>query len=185
MRLLVLFLLIASTSFGQDSLLFEYVNQYRVANGVAALEYNAELQEISENNTQAMIINDSLMHSGTNTYECATRIFSLAPTQGDLDGFNVFLKKYYNDSYKAPVGNDDPSTEDYILLYVVYSFHSSPAHRAVMLSDDAVIGSCNVSVGDVTFTPNYKVIGGKKIYFNKIISHYKVNVVATLNLNID
>lgn len=185
MRLLTLFLLITTSTFGQDSLLFEYVNQYRVANGVKALEYNAELQEISESNTQAIIANDSLMHSGTDTYECATRLNTLASTDADLNAFNIFLNTYYNDSYEAPIGdNDDPAVLDYTLLYVVYSFHSSPEHRKVLLSKDATIGSCNVNIGRTDFKANYKTIGGQKVYFNKFISHYQIDVVATINLNL-
>jgi len=186
MRLLLLFLLITTTTFAQDTLLFEYVNKYRVANGVKSLKFDSHLHNISKLNTYNMGLNDSLMHSGTDTYECATRQFSLAPTQADLNSFNKFLKDYYNDSYSEPIGGtDNPIIIDYILLYVIYSWHSSPAHRDVMLSNDVSIGSCNISLGPITYKANYKTIGGQKVFFKKFIAHFKIDAVATLNLNID
>jgi len=185
MKLLGLLLLIATSSFGQDSLFFEYVNDYRLANGVEALEFDSELHKVSKLNTFNMELNDSLMHSGTDTYECATRLFSLAPTQVDLNSFNKFLETYYGESYTAPLGdNDDPAVIDYTLLYVVYSWDSSAQHRAVMLTEDATIGSCNIDLGDINFKANYKTIGGQKIYFKKFIAHYSIDAVATLNLNL-
>jgi len=185
MKLLVLFLLITVSTFGQDSLLFDYVNEYRVANGVVPLVYDSELHIISKVNTINMFLNDSLMHSGTNTYECVTRQFTLASTQSDLDSFNKFLGDYYGDSYSAPLGGtDDPSIIDYALLYIVYSWHSSPPHRGVLLSKDVSVGSCNVRLGEITYKSNYKTVGGKKFYFNKFISHFKIDAIATLNLNI-
>lgn len=187
MRLLAFLLLITTSTFAQDNntLLLEYVNIYRAANGVGYLTADADLQAISDSNTANMVANDSLMHSGTDTYECATRQFTLAPTQEDLNSFNKFLGKYFDDSYEAPKGGtDDPAVIDYTLLYIVYSWHSSPAHRAVMLTKDATIGSCSVDLGRTDFKPNYKKIGGKIVFFNKFISHFQINAVATLNLNL-
>jgi hypothetical protein len=183
MRLLVLFLFITTATFGQNIELFNYVNEYRVANKLAPVNWDSGLANISKSNTAEMVEMEFLVHSNTNTYECVARGTSLVPTPADKVGFTKFLKDYYNMEY---VELTDSSDEDDIistlLLYTVYGWYSSPAHKAIMLTKDVKVGSVNINIGELTFKSNKKVIGGKVIEFSKFVSHYDVKHFATLNL---
>jgi len=183
MKILMSLLLISPQSFAQDKELFDFVNDYRIANGVKAVEWDEGLYEISKANTAEMVTNDSLMHSGTNTFECAVRDFTLTPTETSRVSFESFLSKYFDLDYpKPPCAEED--VIKFILLYVVYAWHSSPDHRKVMLADDVDGGSTSINIGDISLKKNYKTIGGKIVFLKKFITQYEVNHFATLNLSI-
>lgn len=183
MRFLFILLFVSTTTFAQDNALLTYVNAYRTANGVSELKWNSDLHDISMTNNQAMVASDSLMHSGSNTYECAFKGKVLNATQKELSGFKVFIKKYFDVDYSEP--QNQCELVDYLLMNIVYEWHLSSNHRKVMLTDDAVIGSTSIYIGEFTYKPNYKMIGGKKVTFGKFISHWEGKYFATLNLNID
>lgn len=186
MKLLLPILFLTSIVFGQDSELFGYVNTYRKANGVNTLRWDNDLYFAAKANTNKMLEGDTLLHSGNDIYECIIKEYTLVPTNDIKIGFETFLMRYFNMAYVDPASTKDTTDViKYMLLYVVYSWHCSPAHRAIMLSDDATIGSVNINLGVINFKPNYKLVGGQKIEFTKFISHYEVKTFATLNLDVE
>ena len=174
MRLLVILLFITTATFGQNIELFNYVNEYRVANKLAPLTMSTELAKVSKANTNEMVEMGFLVHSNTNTYECVARVTSLVPTPTDKVGFTKFLNNYFNMEY---VELTDSSDNDVIistlLLYTVYGWDSSPAHKAIMLTKDVTVGSVSVNIGDMVFKPNFKMVGDIKLEFSKFVSIFK------------
>jgi len=182
MKLLIALLFLTTSVFGQTDL-FDYLNDYRQSNGIERLRYDIDLDSISAGNTYAMAINDTLLHTGTDTYECSNRGVNLVPTNAERIGFDEFTWEYFGIEYVVP--NDSTDIEliyTYIKLYTLYAWHMSPKHRAIMLNKGVNRGSAHILIGDMVFKPNYRVIMGKKSYFKKFISHYTVNSYATINL---
>ena len=103
MRILtIIFLLIPGFLFSQindiktDKQLFEYINIYRVKNGVKPLKWSDELYTISKNHNLKLHQEKSLYHSKTNTIENLLTNSGVFTNDPNYDEFNKFCKEIYN-----------------------------------------------------------------------------------------
>ena len=178
--LLLTFLVTVSTA--QNISLMKYINDYRVSNGKTSVAVTSNMNKISVKQILKIVKEDSLSHSGTNTYECVTRSANIAPTPEKKAEFEIFLKKNFDIDYDDPEDSTF-DVEKFAALYVVFLFSKSPKHNAIMLSDNVKEGGAVLYLGNnITFNSNKRVIGGKTYTFSKIVSHVEVNFFGVLNL---
>lgn len=183
MRKFITFILIFVSifTFGQDREMFDYINTYRVKNGVKKIKWSNDLYEISKTHNDSIVSKDSLYHSGTDTYEnCAgSSKWTTSITPSRLKDFNKFINKYYGLTF------DPKSTTDvdkFIKLSVIYAWTISVNHNKIMLKKDLKWGSIETHISDVTFVDNVVVKYGKTIKFSNISPYYKVKVYTTFNM---
>lgn len=178
----ILLVFLTTISVGQNTSLMKYINEYRVSNGKTSVVVTSEMNKISVTQILKIVKEDSLSHSGTDTYECVTRSTNIAPTPKKRADFEVFLKRYFDIDYDNPE-NSTFDVEKFATLYVIFLFSKSPKHNAIMLSDDVTEGGAVLYLGnDVTFKSNKRVIGDRTYVFSKITSHVELNFVGVLNL---
>lgn len=167
----------------QNGKLFNYLNQYRSANGKESVEWSEKLNKISENQTQLMYENDSVFHSGKNVYECILKGINLTPTFSDKSDFALFLKKNFGIEYKDPAESENTNNvEEYLLYYTIYLWDKEPLHKSIMLADNVKDGSINIFIKSIKYKSNKVFINGRVMEHKKIISHYDCIWYSTLNL---
>jgi hypothetical protein len=178
----VLMVLLTTLSFAQDKELFDFVNIYRVKNGVNKLSWSDELCEISKSQNKIITESDSLSHSHTHTYEvCVGGPNSATPiTNKELISFNNFLSNYYKLQFSPE--NVGDSLNVFIKLHFVYKWSISPSHNKIILLPGLEYGSVDSFIGDLKLVDNKLKIGGQVIKSNKIIPNYKGKTYATFNL---
>jgi uncharacterized protein YkwD len=160
------------------------LNEYRVSNGVTELDWSDDLFTVSNTHTIAVASSDSVHHSNHNSYECVAMGRNLAGTVTNKDGFDKFLKEHFDMEYTNNIESiSEDSVKMYLNMYVIYQWDKSPSHKAIILKDDLTIGSVDIIIKDMELVSNKKVIGGKIIEFANVLSHYKVDFYAVINLN--
>jgi len=149
-------LFISISTYGQDKELFGYVNVYRVANHVRAVEWSDKLTE--ERSTFQI---DTLVRKKKETGD-TTFIFH-NPKGGWENvvwvglitsslGFDVFLDKYYG----LPAFNVHEHVDviKYIKIHMVYMWVLSPKHNKNMLKKNHKYMGADTSIKDIRFRDN-------------------------------
>jgi hypothetical protein len=170
-------------TFGQDKEMFNYINTYRVENGVDKLRWSKDLYVISKEHNDTLVSEDSLYHSKTNTYEnCGgSSTWTTPVTPTSLKEFNKFIDKYYNVTFDP---NDTTEFNKFIKLSVIYAWSNSDGHNKNLLRD-IKYGSVSTYVGEFTYIPNTKTVSllGKTAVhkFDGILPYYVGVVYSTFN----
>ena len=175
-----LFLLLSTLTLNlssQDSEMLNLVNTYRKLNGSTKLLWSDTLAKTSKGQVQVILKENAVSHSNTMT-EIATMGISLPPVKKEMDSFIIFLKENLKVTYK------EPKTEKEILTlfkqYIIYQFHSSDTHKAILLGDYKYIGF-HVELSKIIYNPNYILINGRVITLNNMIGHYQGDYCAVIN----
>ena len=183
-NLIILFVFLSFIFKGQDTLLFNYLNQYRINNGKAAIQWSDKLMVTSFKQTEAIVKKDSLFHSKTNTIECLTKGYNLVATESDKTKFIAFLKKNFKMNYNDPViTRNENGVIKYVLLYIIYKLDADSAHKALILDNKIKFGSSAIMFKDIKFKSNKIVINGETKEYKNFIDHYEVKYFSTINLN--
>lgn len=173
----VIFIILSTNVLAQDVEMLTFVNQYRTFNGKQPFVWSSELAEVSKNQTNTIVNQDSLSHSHI-TSEIATMGKSLPSTVDLKAKFVEFIKTVFDIDYVEP--ENDSAVVTYVKLYSIFMFDQSPKHKAILLGDHKYIGfdvvACNIAHKSNTVT-----IGGKTVEYKKFVSHYEVNFCVVMN----
>lgn len=181
----IILVFVSFLTFGQDKEMFDYINTYRIKNGVKSLKWSNDLSKISTSHNDSLVSKDSLYHSGTDTYEnCAGgNIWCTPITPNEMKGFNSFLNKYYNITFNPM---DTTDFNKFIKLQVIYMWTKSHNHNKNILRSDVKYGSVAIYINNYIFIDNKKEVTlfgvTKSVVFNEISPHYKGTVYSTLNM---
>jgi len=156
-------LFISISTYGQDKELFGYVNVYRVANHVRAVEWSDKLTEERSSYLINLLITKKqetgdtsyLFHNPKGGWENV----ALIPKLVSEKGFDVFLDKYYDTPPFNPTTLVD--TNKYIKLYLVYMWVLSPKHNKNLLNKSHKYMGADTSIKDVKYQDNKRTMFGK------------------------
>lgn len=164
-NLTIIFLLIPGFLFSQinniktDKQLFEYINIYRVKNGVKPLKWDVELYKISVKhndylyNENKNLYGYTISHSHTNTYE---NVHVSTGIGGDDTCF-VDFKRFCLEYYDFIVDLEDPTKyKTMIMLSVIYDWDHSKNHKINLLTDNKGKGSVSIYISDKIKLQNNK-----------------------------
>jgi uncharacterized protein YkwD len=168
--------------YATETELFKLLNIYRAANKAKPIVWSETINNISAEQLNVMVEFDSLFHSGKNTYECVTRGFNIASRFETKDEFNAFCIKYF----KTPYDPYDPNInlKKLMNMYIMFSFHKSPKHKAILLRTDVTIGSAqSINVEDFEFVVTCRKIPGVTTTCQTLLTdNYKTKYFGIVNL---
>lgn len=164
----IILVFVASASIAQDTVLFNFINQYRVKHGKKSIVWSSELAKIAEAQTSYNVANNTLEHSKTNTYENINNGSVSFTTKMNpmLTKFAAFIKNTFNVIYKAPT--TEVEAKKMAAMYSVFIWNGSPDHKANMLRDNVNKGAVNIFVN---------------VGYDKVFKCFTVYFNSTLNLN--
>jgi len=177
-NLLLIFVLVTTSVFGQDVEMFNFINLYRKQNGKKELKLSESLSTISVEQNKKIVADDTLSHSHK-TSEIAVMGKNLPSTMETKTNFFMFVESL-GITYKEP--RTDEEAVKYTKLYCLFLFNESPKHKDILLGDYTNIGF-DLIIENVKFKSNEVVVNGQVVKFNKIKSHYTVDFYFVTNFN--
>ena len=172
-----IFLILSLAASAQDIELMSYVNAYRIHYNKPILSWSKNMTDIAKDQTQVIILQDSLSHSHL-APEIATMGTTLPATQANKDMFAEFLKTTFNIDYVEP--KNDSDVNKMVKLYIIYMFDKSPKHKAILLGNYKYIGF-DLVIRDIKYKPNTITIGGKTIILKKFTEYYEVKFYSVFD----
>lgn len=181
---LIITLFITSVSFSQnnDSIMFDYINKYRVKNGKKSLVWSPKSQEVSISQAEIMIKNDSMYHSHNNNTHSNFWVENCMyhPRAGyigvkEIGDFKKFIVKNFGVTY-------DDILKDvnlYFITYIIYNWSNDAPHNMALLTGDINYGSVHIIIKNVVKKPNK--ISGREIFPGLGPFYYKGLVSSTYN----
>jgi hypothetical protein len=171
-------------SVAQDKELFNYINQYRVGNGLDEIKWDNKLSELSITQNKKIVDSDSLFHSRKNTYENLVKSEGIPHDLKLESKFKKFCKKYFNYDYSFKKDVKTEELHKICKMYIVFMWDNSKNHRDNLLRDEIVKGSVDSYISsDFEVVSNTITIGGVTKTFSNTPSHYKIKFYATLNMD--
>ena len=119
-KLLLIFVLISSSVFGQDNEMLDFINLYRKHNGKKELKLSESLTSISFEQNKKIISEDSLSHSHKSS-EIAVMGKNLPSTMETKTDFFMFVESL-GITYKEP--KNDEEAVKYTKLYCLFFVHT-------------------------------------------------------------
>lgn len=153
------------------------INMYRYVNGKNKLTFSDSLSNLSKDQVKVILKENAVTHSHT-TSEIATLGITLPFVKVEMDSFIIFIKAYLKTDYKEP--KTDKEIRRLFKEYVLYQFHISQNHRAILIGNYKYVGF-HVELLKITYNPNILVINGKSYKLNKFIDHYEGDYCAVIN----
>jgi hypothetical protein len=156
----ILVLFVTLTTFGQDREFLDYVNTYRVKNGVKAVKWDYTIAEKSAHQVDTLIksvVGDTvyIFHNQKGGWENVAYLGGL----GACDGFDKFLDEYYDLPPFDPVNVTD--TIKYIKLGIIFMWSESKGHNDNMLKESHKKAGCDTHIYNIHFVDNKKTLLGK------------------------
>jgi hypothetical protein len=158
----IVFVFVSIFTFGQDRELFDYVNTYRVKNGVDAVEWDYTIAEKKSGpHVDSLVSKKSgtgdttyIFHSENGGWENVVYVGGVGSEKNSTKEFNTFLNKYYNIEPYDPYTVDTTKINTYVKLYMVYCWSESKGHNRAMLMKSHKIMGADTVIEDFTFKDN-------------------------------
>ena len=182
----VILILVSSVTFGQDTAMLGFINQYRTAHGKGVVKVSTKLTDIAITCNKANIDKDTLVHTKivntSATGEIINKGKRLPASPAEKAEFGKFIKSFFGLAYVEPTTEAEVIT--YAKLYILYMYDQSSGHKAILLGNFTNVGF-DTMIKDIKqhAKPNSIVIAGKVYEHKNVLNYYHVTFYSTIDFN--
>jgi uncharacterized protein YkwD len=182
----IILISISTFTFGQDTEMLGFINQYRTSHGKGIVKVSSKLTDIAVTCNKANIDKDTLVHTRiantAATGEIITKGKHLPATPADKVVFTKFIKSFFGLTYVEPTTEAEVVT--YTKLYILYMYDQSSGHKAILLGNFTNVGF-DTMIKDIKphAKPNPIVVGGKVYEHKNVLNYYHVTFYSTIDFN--